>query len=60
MISYNVGEKVLSKMKLKSMGFNLTVNNLLTISNYSGFDPETPGIVYPQSKSYSFGINFGL
>ncbi len=60
MLSYSLDERLLSKMKIKSMGFNLTVNNLLTISNYSGFDPETPGIVYPQSKSYSFGINIGL
>lgn len=60
MFSYSLDQKLLSKMRIKSLGFNLTINNLLTITNYSGFDPETPGIVYPQSKSYSFGINIGL
>lgn len=60
MLSYSLDEKLLQKYNVKSLGFNLTVNNILTISNYSGFDPETPGVVYPQSKSYSFGINIGF
>lgn len=60
MLSYNFGEKVLNRIKLQSLGLNFTINNILTVSNYSGFDPETPGVVYPQSKSYSFGLNIGF
>jgi TonB-linked SusC/RagA family outer membrane protein len=60
MISYSLDDKLLHKYNVKSLGLNLTVNNILTISNYSGFDPETPGVVYPQSKSFSFGVNIGF
>jgi len=47
----------------------VTVNNLATITGYSGFDPEvsaasgvavTPGYdssAYPRSRSYVLGIN---
>ena len=37
-----------------------TVNNLLTITNYSGIDPETPGAVYPIPRTYTMGVSVGF
>ena len=35
--------------------------NLLTITKYTGIDPETDSLgAYPNAKSVSFGINLGF
>lgn len=60
MLSYSFGPEVLRRLKISSLGVNFTINNILTLSDYSGFDPETPGAVYPQSRSFSFGLNLGF
>lgn len=59
-LGYNFSEKALKGIGIESLGLSFVMNNILTISNYSGFDPETPGAVYPQSKSFSFGVNIGF
>ena len=33
---------------------------LFTITNYSGIDPETPGAVYPQSRSFTFSLSLSF
>lgn len=48
----------------------ITAQNLFTITNYSGLDPEVnmseldPGVegreYYPKTKTYSFGVNFSF
>lgn len=55
---------------VKSMVFNVTGKNLLTITNYSGFDPEVNSFAfdkgkigvdwgsYPNLRSISLGVNF--
>ena len=57
---YNIPEKVIRKIGVTHMGISFTGNNLLMITKYSGLNPETPGAVYPISKSFSFGINIGI
>ena len=37
---YNVDKKVMAKMKMKSMSFYITAENLFTFTNYLGQDPE--------------------
>jgi TonB-linked SusC/RagA family outer membrane protein len=37
---YNVDKKVMEKMKMKSMSFYITAENLFTFTNYLGQDPE--------------------
>jgi len=41
--------------------FYVASNNLLTFTNYNGFDPEIgSGVdrgIYPQARSYTFGVN---
>lgn len=59
-IGYSINEKYLSKYKLSSLGFYFSMTNLFTFTNYNGIDPETPGAVYPLTRSMSFGVNIGL
>jgi len=66
--SYNFAGKWLRKMNVSRLQPYLTAQNLITLTNYKGFDPEvsqytsstTQGIdygTYPQSRSYIVGIN---
>lgn len=59
-LSYNVAEKVVKRWGIENLSFSVIANNILTVSNYTGIDPETPGAIYPQSKSFSFSLNFGF
>ena len=74
MLSYNVPGKSLqslTKGTVKNLNIYISAQNILTLTNYSGFDPEvgnrqvnttslTNGVdyaVYPQPKGYQVGIN---
>ena len=71
-LGYNLPSKLLSKIKIKSARFYATVNNLATITGYTGSDPEvntqrgsrlTPGVdysAYPRTHSYIFGVNLSF
>lgn len=48
------------KLKMSSMSLSATANNIFVISNYRGIDPETPGAVYPQCRSFSIGLSCGF
>ncbi|SEL53998.1 TonB-linked outer membrane protein, SusC/RagA family [Olivibacter domesticus] len=39
--SYNFGQPVLDKLKIKGLRLYVTGSNLFTITDYSGYDPET-------------------
>ncbi len=68
-LGYNVPEKFVKKLKLTKLRFNLSAQNLLTFTRYTGIDPEvsvrnsnilTPGFdfsPYPMSKTIVFGLN---
>jgi TonB-linked SusC/RagA family outer membrane protein len=71
--AYNVPQSVLKKVKLSSAKVYVTGVNLLTWTNYTGWDPEVNtdyragninqgGDFYaaPQIRSVSFGINLGF
>lgn len=65
--SYNVPKKWIEKFKLTAVKLRLVGENLFTLTNYSGFDPEvtngssiSPGTdtgIYPASKSISAGLS---
>ena len=68
-IGYSIPNKVLSKFGVTSARIYLSANNLLTLTSYSGFDPEASmgsdsdaaGVdrgVYPASKSFLIGLDF--
>ena len=56
-------------MKISNLKVYGTVNNLATITKYSGYDPDvtarrsdplTPGVdfaAYPRSRTWLFGVN---
>ncbi|MCW3462280.1 SusC/RagA family TonB-linked outer membrane protein [Chitinophaga nivalis] len=69
---YNVPKKWLSSIKLQSARVYAAANNLFTITNYTGYDPEVNtsylGAIQlghdfytpPQAKTLTFGINVGF
>lgn len=68
-LSYNLPHKLLSKVNITQVKVYTTAENLLTFTNYTGFDPEVnafggsnvnKGIdygTYPQTRNIIFGIN---
>jgi TonB-linked SusC/RagA family outer membrane protein len=71
-LSYNFGSMALGKLKMSKFMVYASAYNLLTFTNYSGFDPEvnqnsangpSMGIdygTYPQSRTFLFGVNVGF
>lgn len=57
---YSLPKPWVRKMHMSNMSFSFTMNNIYTFTNYSGIDPETPGAVYPQCRSFSFGLSIGF
>lgn len=72
MISYSLPNKLLSKVKMKSLKIYVSGQNLLVFTNYSGFDPEQSSggdsnlnlgydnKNYPTSRSFTIGLNITL
>lgn len=59
-LMYSFPGQILRRAGLSSLGVSFTANNLWIITAYKGMNPETPGAVYPMSRSFSFGLNLGL
>ncbi|WEK34246.1 MAG: SusC/RagA family TonB-linked outer membrane protein [Candidatus Pseudobacter hemicellulosilyticus] len=59
-LSYGIPENLIKSLKLESLGFSFSMTNLFTFTNYDGIDPETPGAVYPLTRSLSVGVNVGF
>ncbi len=71
-IAYNLPEKALNKMKMRSWRIFISGQNLAVATKFKGWDPEvnrersgaiTQGVTYlspPQARTISFGINVGL
>jgi hypothetical protein len=71
-VGYSLPKGLLSHVKVQSLRFYATLNNLYTFTKYSGYDPEvntrratplTPGVdyaAYPRSRAFLFGLNLGL
>ena len=59
-ISYAFPDRWVKAMKLGGLSASFLMNNLFTITNYSGIDPETPGAVYPQSRSFTFSLSLNF
>ena len=67
-LSYDLSKEVVEKLKLNTVSFYLSAQNLITWTDYSGFDPDVsvnssaimPGVdysSYPINKTISFGLN---
>ena len=63
-IGYTLPKAVSKLVKLNRCRLYMSASNLLTITGYTGYDPEVGGGVdagnYPQSRTISFGINLDL
>ena len=63
-IGFTVPQDVLDRIGMKSARFYVSGNNILTFTNYKGFDPEIIGGVdrgiYPQPRFYLVGVNIGI
>jgi TonB-dependent starch-binding outer membrane protein SusC len=66
-IGYNLPSSFMEKQGIEKLRFYFSANNLLTLTNYTGFDPTTNngqpignGIdygTYPTAKTYLLGMN---
>jgi TonB-linked SusC/RagA family outer membrane protein len=71
-LGYTLPRKLTARAKVQSLRLYVTLNNLYTLTNYSGYDPEvntrrgtplTPGVdyaAYPRSRAFLFGLNLSL
>lgn len=62
--AYNFPSSWVKRAGVSSTQFYVSAQNLFTITNYSGLDPEVGGGVdigfYPQARTYLAGIRIGL
>lgn len=71
-LSYSIPSKLFSRTPVKGATISFTGNNLILITDYSGFDPETSsssagsnvdaftGFTYPAVRSYLFSVNLNF
>ena len=63
-LGYSLPNDLIAKVKASKVRFFVTGENLLTLTKYTGYDPEIGGNVfgidrgyYPQAKTFMFGAN---
>lgn len=67
-LGYTLPKNITRKAKIENLRFYVTLNNIYTFTNYSGYDPEvsnsgsalTSGIdssSFPRTRGYVFGLN---
>ncbi len=69
-LSYNLPRKLFSKSQISSLQIFLNANNLLTFTDYTGFDPEVSSnnpllrgferFSYPRARTIIMGINLNF
>lgn len=74
-IGYNLPQDVINKVGFSRARISVSGNNLFTITDYSGQDPEnidlprggstldlsrTNGFAYPQARTFTFGVELGF
>lgn len=71
-IGYNVPKSILSKVRMSNAKLYVTGENLFTITNYSGYDPEVNAFggsnkamgidfgTYPQTRNLIVGVNLSF
>ncbi len=71
-LGYTLPTSLISRAKLRTLRFYVQAQNLVTWTDYPGFDPEanfagtsntTLGVdfyTFPQSRTFTFGVNIGL
>jgi len=59
-LGYTIPNNLMSKLKLRSARVYLQSQNLFTLTNYNGADPEGLGYTYPQPRTYTLGLSLGF
>lgn len=59
-LGYQFDNKWLKRLAVSSLAISFSMSNILTLTNYSGIDPESPGAVYPTARSFSIGVSVGF
>lgn len=63
-LGYTLPEKWTRTVFIKKLRVYAAIDNALTFTKYNGFDPEISGFVdkgiYPQSRTYQFGLNLSF
>jgi len=70
-VGYTFDNKLINKLKLKKARIYVSAQNILTLTKYSGYDPEvsirnsalTPGLdfsAYPRAMSVNVGLNLNF
>jgi TonB-linked SusC/RagA family outer membrane protein len=59
-LSYSLPQDVLGRLSLRQLRFYIQGQNLFTISDYSGLDPETGSSSLPPLRVLSLGIQLGI
>ncbi|HTN36306.1 MAG TPA: TonB-dependent receptor [Arachidicoccus sp.] len=63
-LGYTLPAELTKKATLEKVRFYISANNLITVTKYNGLDPEVSGSidkgVYPQARTWSFGLNITL
>jgi TonB-linked SusC/RagA family outer membrane protein len=71
-LSYNLPQSICQKVKMERLRIYVSGANLVTLTNYSGYDPEISSFTasdgragidnssYPQSRTYTLGIDVTL
>lgn len=59
-LGYTVPKSLLDKISLRSLRVYFQMQNVFTITNYTGADPEGLGYTYPQPRTFTFGLSLGL
>jgi len=71
-LGYEMPQKLVSKLKINKLRFFVSVNNLYTLTNYSGYSPDVSVFgsnprsmghdngSYPNPTNYKIGMNIGL
>jgi TonB-linked SusC/RagA family outer membrane protein len=53
-LGYSIPKKMMSKIGLQNLRIYASVDNLITFTNYSGFDPEVSTYNSPMTKGFDF------
>jgi len=63
-IGYTLPNLIVKSIGISKCRFYLTASNLITLTKYSGYDPEVGSGVdygnYPQSRTMTFGVNLNF
>jgi hypothetical protein len=55
-LGYTIPEKIMKKIKVESLRFYVSANNLFTVTKYRGFDPD----IGPTGGTLSAGVDYGF